>query len=413
MQVDPIEHGPRDALLVPVDRGRRAGAGCRRVAVIAAGTGVHRRREHEIRRIRHRAGGPRNRHDFIFKRLAQDLKDARPEFGEFVEEEDAAMRHGDFAGLRRVPAAGKADIGNRVMRRAKGTRPDQRLIAGEHVGDRVNPRHVERFLDRHPREDRRERPRHQRLPRSRRPAHQDIMPARRRDFERAFGAFLSLDFGEIGRDFRNDFGKPRRCLRLDPGFAAEMPEEFFERRNREDGNSWDERRFFGVDGGDEDAGETGFLRPGGNRKNPADMPDRSVERQLADNQAAGVGGRVDNSRRRHAPDRDRQVERRPFFADVRRGEVDGHFVTRVLDPGVTEGGVDALAALLDREVGKADDNRFGERGKRRIDFNVDQRPVQIGQGAGNNFREHEQDPSGSIDTPGARTAGAALAFVFG
>lgn len=57
---------------------------------------------------------------FIFHRLAHDFEDARAEFGEFVEEEYAAMGEGDFAGTGPIAAADQARVANGVMWRAEG-----------------------------------------------------------------------------------------------------------------------------------------------------------------------------------------------------------------------------------------------------------------------------------------------------
>ena len=48
VDVDAVEQGAGDALLVPGDRAERAGAGRERVAVVAAGEGVHGGDEHVV-----------------------------------------------------------------------------------------------------------------------------------------------------------------------------------------------------------------------------------------------------------------------------------------------------------------------------------------------------------------------------
>jgi len=73
VNVDAVQQRPRDTLLVAADHAEGAGALVDRVAVIAAGAGVHRGDEHEIGRKREGAGGAGDGDDVIFHRLAQHL----------------------------------------------------------------------------------------------------------------------------------------------------------------------------------------------------------------------------------------------------------------------------------------------------------------------------------------------------
>jgi len=70
----------------------------------------------------HRRGGPGNRDVAILQRLTQHLQNVAMELGEFVQEQDAAVREADLAGHGVRATAEQAGIGDGVMRRAKNGR---------------------------------------------------------------------------------------------------------------------------------------------------------------------------------------------------------------------------------------------------------------------------------------------------
>ena len=67
------------------------GTGLLRVAIIAAGTGIHRGDQLKVRREGQRSLGAADGDDFIFHRLAHHFEDARPEFGELIQEQNTPV----------------------------------------------------------------------------------------------------------------------------------------------------------------------------------------------------------------------------------------------------------------------------------------------------------------------------------
>ncbi len=82
------------------------------------------------------------------------------------------------------------------MRRAEGALGGQRAAVPT-TGDAVDPRDLERLLERGRRQDAREPARHHRLAGARRAHHQQVVPARRGDLERPLRVRLAADVGEV------------------------------------------------------------------------------------------------------------------------------------------------------------------------------------------------------------------------
>jgi hypothetical protein len=98
VDVDPVEQRPRHPGAVPLDVDGTATAGTGGITEIAAGAGVHRRREHHASGIGEAGGRPAQGDGAVFEGLAQHLQDVAPELRQLVEEEDSAVRKADLAG---------------------------------------------------------------------------------------------------------------------------------------------------------------------------------------------------------------------------------------------------------------------------------------------------------------------------
>ena len=98
VDVDPVEQRAGDPGAVALDVQRRAAAGVGRVAEVAAGTGIHGRREHETCREREAHGRPAQRDDAVLQGLAQHLQHVAAEFGQLVEEQHPAVGQADLPG---------------------------------------------------------------------------------------------------------------------------------------------------------------------------------------------------------------------------------------------------------------------------------------------------------------------------
>ena len=197
MDVDAVEQGTRHTGEVALDAERSADAVVLRIAEVAAGTGIHRRGEHEARRIAQAHRGARDRHDAVLHRLAQHLEHVLAELGKLVQEQHAAVREAHLARPRIGAAADQAGVRDGVMRCPEGAPGDERLAQGQDARDRVDLRRFERLVETHLGQDRGEAAGEHRLPGSGRPNHQQIVPARRGDLERPLRVRLPLHVAEI------------------------------------------------------------------------------------------------------------------------------------------------------------------------------------------------------------------------
>ena len=156
----------------------------------------------------------------VLERLAQRLQRGALELGELVEEENTAMRQARLTGSEVRAAADDGGGGSAVVRRAERRPRDERPLAVHETGDGVDPRHLERGAGLERRQDSRQPAREHRLPRARWPAEEDVVPARCRQLERAPGALLPADVGEVGRRSRAVTVRRERRLGLQLELAA-------------------------------------------------------------------------------------------------------------------------------------------------------------------------------------------------
>jgi len=115
VDVDPVEEGPGDARPVALHGWRGTGALVPGVAQVPAGAGIHGGDEHEAGRIGQADGGPGDGDAVVLERLAQGLDDVVAELGKFVEEEDAVVGQGDFAGPGVRAAADQPGVRDGVL----------------------------------------------------------------------------------------------------------------------------------------------------------------------------------------------------------------------------------------------------------------------------------------------------------
>ena len=180
-----------------------------------------------------------------------EFEHLRGEFRHLVEEQHAVMRQRDFARPRAQAAADQRRHRGGMMRRTERPPVGERA-AFDLAGDRSDHRDFEQFGRQQRRQDRGQPRRQHRFAGAGRADHQQVMAAGGGDFERALGALLALDVGEIERhavelaDLRL---RPRQHLR-----ALEMIGELDER----------------VRGDDLDLGRRpGRFRPAGRRTDQA------------------------------------------------------------------------------------------------------------------------------------------------
>ncbi len=83
------------------------------------------------------------------------------------------------------------------MRRAEGARGDEGLLAAQHPGDAVDLRALDRFLERHRRDDGGDAFREHRFAGAGRADHEQIVAAGDGDFDGALDVALAFHVGEI------------------------------------------------------------------------------------------------------------------------------------------------------------------------------------------------------------------------
>ncbi len=84
-----------------------------------------------------------------------------------------------------------------MVRGAEGARLNEGHLRREHIGDGIDARHVQGFIDGHGRQDGGQRARQQGLARAGRPDHEQVVPAGRGHFQSALDVLLTFDFLEI------------------------------------------------------------------------------------------------------------------------------------------------------------------------------------------------------------------------
>ncbi len=144
--VDTIDEGAADTLLIPGDQSGGTGAGPEGVAVEAAGAGIHCPDQHKVGWEGQAALGPADGNYLVLQGLAQHLEYGMPEFREFIEEEYPAMAEAYFPRFWPVPTADQAGVGDGVVRRTEGTLPHQGGICRQQTTYAVELGNLQRLL---------------------------------------------------------------------------------------------------------------------------------------------------------------------------------------------------------------------------------------------------------------------------
>ncbi len=297
----------------------------------------------------------------------------------------------DFAGRGRAAAADQAGVADRVVRRAKRPRGQQRLAGFQQAHRGVDARRFDRFAGDQRGQDRRHALGEHRLAGAGRAEHQQIVRAGGGDRDRPLGHLLAADVGEIdvvGGVLVEPLVEPRR-RGLDVDLAGEEGDGLREAADGDDFDLFDDGGFGGAGGGHDEAAKAALLGGGdGHRERALGRPREAVEGQLADDGVLlePVGGELPAGGE-HA-ERDRQIERRGLLGQLGRGEVDDDAVVRAHEAGVDERPLDAMRALLDGRFGQADEHGLGQRAGRDIDLDLDRQGVDAEEREGVELGEH-------------------------
>ena len=176
--------------------------------------------------------------------------------------------------------------------------------------------------------------------------------------------------GSMGRRGCNRrTGGTSRERRTKGGGVVQRADGFDERRHGHDVDAFDNRGFGGVGCRQQQPGETIAARGDGDGQHAARRLNRSVERQLAEQNEVGDVASLDDAARREDAERDRQVERRARLSHVGRRQIDDDSVRRKVEPRVPDRRLHAVAALTHARVGQPD-HRERRKTERHVDFDV-------------------------------------------
>ena len=128
-------------------------------------------------------------------------------------------------------------------------------------------------------------------------------------------------------------------------------------------------------------------RAKGHRQNALARTHRAGQREFADDDKIVELVGFDLFAGRQHPQRDGQIETRPFLFHVGGREVDGRAAHRKFEAGIGERGRDAVARFLHRGVRQADDDnqRVAPAG---VDFDFDRIGFNAVERGGTDLREH-------------------------
>ena len=164
-------------------------------------------------------------------------------------------------------------------------------------------------------------------------------------------------------------------------------------RERFDGvdfHAFDDGRFLGIGLG-HDQGANSLLAHAKRRgERAAHRAHAAVQRELAEENVTGKRLAEERSLAAENSQRHREIESRAFLFDVGRSEIHGDAL-RVgeVEPAIFDGGLDALAALLDGDIGQADDVEVAHASRADVHLDFDTVGVDSENGGAERFEEHE------------------------
>ena len=178
------------------------------------------------------------------------------------------------------------------------------------------------------------------------------MTTRRRDLQRALGAFLSLHVAQVG-----DGGVVRRKGRFGTGQhlrAFDVVDQRQQRSRRQHIDIAGPGGLSALFGGAHDPAPGGVGADGGGQ-DACDPGDRAIQRELAQN-GVGIERIVGQYIHRHQHgNRDRQIEMRALFQHIGGRKIDGDPPRRQSEPHRGQGRAHPFAGFGNRLVRQADD----------------------------------------------------------
>ena len=308
------------------------------------------------------AGAAGDADDAVLQRLAQDLEGGAFELGQFIEEEHAVVREGDFTGAGDGAAAEQADVGDGVVRGAHGAASENVALAERLAGGGVDGEDLQRLFQGGVGHDRGHAFGDHGFARARGADHDEVVSAGDGDLDGAAQRVLALDLGKVaGALVLGALEGDGLFVRVggDVAFAGEEAHGFVERAHGVHGDAFDEGSLGRGVGGDdqaaaaERAGELGHGEGAAHGAGAAGEAEFAGDEVVVDRSGLDLAGGDEDA------DRDGQVVERAFLAQGAGGEVDGGAGAGRLEAAVAEGGEDAVVGFLDGGVGQADQHEFG------------------------------------------------------
>src|SRR5229473_3496371 len=230
---------------------------------------------------------------------------------------------------------------------AERSRPVERPSRQQVSKQASELRHLEGLAQVQGRQDPGEAASQHRLARARRAAQQEVMPAGGGDLDRATRLLLAVDFREVVLE---DFGgRLMGCVDEGSGrdllLAQQVRDELGQVGAGDHLEAFDQGRLVRVRDRNEDPLEPGSFQAAGRDQHPVHVSYGAVERELAQERAAGRRVAADFCERDR--DGDREVEAAAVLAHLRGSQVDGQALAGKVQAAVLDGGANALAGLLD------------------------------------------------------------------
>ena len=246
------------------------------------------------------------------------------------------------------------------MRRAERPRRHKRFLAVETTGNAVNLGRLDRFIERHRRNNCWNALRQHRLARAGRANHENVVTAGNCDFDCPFDVSLSFHVckidivilmgckktGEIaaGWEQRKFAPKKLECLAQ---IVDAVDVDLVHHRGFESVRFRHKERLLAA-----------TPRFQSDRKHAFNRTHTAVERQFADETELFQRGSIQPFRDRNHSERDRKVEARPFFFDVGWRQIDRRSLARPFVGAVRNRCSDAILAFLHGGIGQTDDDHL-------------------------------------------------------
>lgn len=326
------------------------------VAVISAGTGVHRGDKLEIAGIFDAVFGTADGDAVVLERLAQHLEGMLVELGQLVGKEHTIVGQAYLAGHGVGAAAHECHLGDGVVRTAEGALGDERRVAAQLAGDGVYLRGLQTLCQREWWHDGRETLGHHRLARAGRPDEYHVVRACRCHFESALHVLLSAHIGKVDVKLVLAFIEFLACVD-DGGLKVFQPgdelDDVHDSVHAIDLEVVDHGCLHHVLPWHDEAFELLGTGADGYGQSALDGLQMAVETQLAYHHILVQAVALYASAGSQYADSQRQVEAAAFLAQVGGSEVDGEVGYRKLVAVVLQCGGDTVFALLHRRVAQS------------------------------------------------------------